>query len=429
MGGTITLRQAQGRPSPARRVLRHSPWDALPVALSVVHLLVLVSAPSVPVIGIALWWNANTIAHNFIHCPFFRSRALNRAFSIYSSALLGIPQGLWRARHLRHHSGVDRPLRWTADMLVETAVVGAVWTALAFLAPLFFIGVYLPGCALGFGLCWLQGHFEHVGGTTSHYGRLYNWLFFNDGYHVEHHLRPGEHWSRLPRRPHAGARASQWPPVLRWIDSASLSRPGKTESTEDTGQDQRGDAETRKFKTSCARVSVLMLMWSRAPGRLRDRDPVPAALEWLERQVLRSKWLQRFVVRSHEHAFRALLPLVPAPRRVTIVGGGLFPRTALALRRLLPDATLTIVDAERNNLETARRFVDGVALRHQMFDAATADGADLVVIPLSFIGDRERVYEHPPARAVLVHDWIWRARGDSATVSWMLLKRLNLVRR
>ena len=110
-------------------------------------------------------------------------------------------------------------------------------------------------------------------------------------------------------------------------------------------------------------------------------------------------------------------------------GGGLFPRTALALGRLLPDATLTIVDAQPANLETARGFVDGVALRHQMFDAATADGADLVVIPLSFIGDRAQVYRHPPAPAVLVHDWIWRARGDSVTVSWMLLKRLNLVRR
>jgi len=370
------LRQAQGRASQPRGALRHSSWDGVLVALSVVHLLVLVRAPSIPVIGIALWWNANTIAHNFIHCPFFRSRGLNRAFSIYSSALLGIPQGLWRDRHLRHHAGVDRPLRWTAGMLVETAVVGAVWTALAFVAPVFFVSVYLPGYALGIALCWLQGHFEHVGGTTSHYGRLYNWLFFNDGYHVEHHLRPGEHWSHLSRLPRAGARTSQWPPVLRWIDSA-----------------------------------------------------VPAALEWLERRVLRSAWLQRFVLRAHARAFRALLPLMPSPRRVTIVGGGLFPRTALALRQLLPDATLSIVDAQPANLETARAFVDGVTLRHQMFDAATPDGGDLVVIPLSFIGDRARVYEHPPAPAVLVHDWIWRARGDSATVSWMLLKRLNLVRR
>ena len=392
MASTIAVRQADGealrqaqceRPQ-SRGALRHSSWDGLLVALSVVHLLILVGAPSIPVIAIALWWNANTIAHNFIHCPFFRSRALNRGFSIYTSALLGIPQGLWRARHLRHHRGVDRPLRWTPDIFIEMAVVGAVWAALAVFAPLFFAGVYLPGYALGLGLCWMQGHFEHAGETISHYGRLYNWLFFNDGYHVEHHLHPGEHWSRLPGRSHAGARASRWPPVLRWIDSVRLPRA---------------------------------------------RDPLPVALEWLERRVLQSARLQQFVLRAHARAFRKLLPLISSPRHVTIVGGGLFPRTALALRPLLPDATLTIVDARSGHLETARRFVHGIALRHQLYDAAIPDGADLVIIPLSFIGDRARLYEHPPAPAVLVHDWIWRARGDSVAVSWLLLKRLNLVRR
>ena len=68
-------------------------------------------------------------------------------------------------------------------------------------------------------------------------------------------------------------------------------------------------------------------------------------------------------------------------------------------------------------------------VEYRMFAAATTEGADLVVIPLSFIGDRARIYRQPPAPAVLVHDWIWRARGDSVTVSWVLLKRLNLVRR
>ena len=37
------------------------------------------------------------------------------------------------------------------------------------------------------------------------------------------------------------------------------------------------------------------------------------------------------------------------------------------------------------------------------------------------------IYQKPPAPAVLVHDWIWRARGTSLIVSWLLLKRLNLV--
>jgi hypothetical protein len=53
----------------------------------------------------------------------------------------------------------------------------------------------------------------------------------------------------------------------------------------------------------------------------------------------------------------------------------------------------------------------------------------LLVIPLSFVGDRRVIYDLPPAPAVLVHDWIWRSRGESVVVSWLLLKRLNLVRR
>jgi hypothetical protein len=53
----------------------------------------------------------------------------------------------------------------------------------------------------------------------------------------------------------------------------------------------------------------------------------------------------------------------------------------------------------------------------------------MIVIPLSFIGDRDRVYREPPARVVLVHDWIWKPRGGGVRVSWLLLKRLNLVTR
>jgi len=51
------------------------------------------------------------------------------------------------------------------------------------------------------------------------------------------------------------------------------------------------------------------------------------------------------------------------------------------------------------------------------------------VIPLSFIGSRQDVYGNPPARAVLVHDWLWNRQGTGVRVSWLLLKRLNLVTR
>jgi hypothetical protein len=30
---------------------------------------------------------------------------------------------------------------------------------------------------------------------------------------------------------------------------------------------------------------------------------------------------------------------------------------------------------------------------------------------------------------MLIHDWIWRRRGDGVDVSWLLLKRLNVIRR
>jgi hypothetical protein len=51
------------------------------------------------------------------------------------------------------------------------------------------------------------------------------------------------------------------------------------------------------------------------------------------------------------------------------------------------------------------------------------------VFPLSFDGARELLYARPPARAVIVHDWIWRRRGTSRIVSPILLKRVNLVQR
>src|SRR5262245_29772552 len=94
-----------------KRILRHSTWDVLLIALSLAHGLVLLLAPSIPVIALGLWWNANTISHSFIHLPFFRSNRANHAYALYLTLLLGFPQSLWRRRHLAHHSG-KRPETW-----------------------------------------------------------------------------------------------------------------------------------------------------------------------------------------------------------------------------------------------------------------------------------------------------------------------------
>lgn len=357
----------------ATSVLRHSPWDGTLVALSLLHGAALVMAPSIPLIALGLWWNANTISHNFIHLPFFRSCRLNDLFSFYLTLLLGFPQRLWRARHLAHHAGrEDAPVKWTRRIAIEAGLVLAAWATIAALAPKFFVFVYLPGYAIGLGLCQLQGHFEHAHGTTSHYGRIYNALFFRDGLHVEHHSKPSTHWTRLER---ANAHASVFPPVLRWLDE------------------------------------------------------VPAVLDALERVVLRSEFLQSFVVRAHESAISPLLAGLPNVKRVVIIGGGLFPRTAIIIRRLLPDATITIIDRNPESLKSARRFLgNGVtAIEADCAPSRTFD-ADLVIVPLAFVGNRSAFYEHPPAAAVLVHDWMWRRRGESARVAWWLLKRVNLVR-
>jgi fatty acid desaturase len=356
-------------------LLKQTRWaqrDALLIALALGHGGLLLAWPSTVVIAVGLWWNANTISHNFIHRPFFRTGALNRAYSCYLSLLLGFPQSLWRARHLAHHGVRDR--RELGLALPDFCSVVALWATLLILAPHFTLTVYLPGYVFGIVLCYLQGHYEHVRGTVSHYGRLYNFLFFNDGYHVEHHACPGMHWRELPRQRAMKVKSSRYPAVLRWLEIINL----------------------------CA----------------------------LERLVLRSPALQRFVISRHERAMDRLLIELPPARRVGIVGGGLFPRTALILGRRLPQARLALIDLSADNLAIASRFVRGeVEYINKEFDPSEPCDFDLLIIPLSFVGNRRMIYQHPPAPAVLVHDWIWRPQGASVAVSWLLLKRLNLVKR
>jgi hypothetical protein len=340
---------------------------------------------------------------HFIHLPFFVAPRVNRAYAHGLSAVLGIPQSLWRARHLRHHAGHERPIRWTRDMRAEAGTIVAVWTVMAWVAPRWFVSAYVPGYLAGLGCCWLQGHFEHAGGTTSHYSAIYNLFFFNDGYHVEHHLRPAEHWTRIRRWGRRDPRSSRWPPVLRWIERVT---PGQACTDNELGGHFQND-----LRAHFAAAIVV-------PG-----------LGALEHMVLRSRVLQQFVLARHERAFRALLPGAGPARRVTIVGGGLFPRTPLLLSRLLPMAEITVIDASSRNIDIARRFLDDrVRCACGTYDPRAVSPADLVVIPLAYSGNRRRLYDNPPAPAMLVHDWIWSRRGRSVVISWLLLKRLSLVR-
>src|SRR4029450_6859492 len=54
--------------------------DGILIVLAVVHGVLLMLAPFVPVVALGVWWNSNTISHNFIQNPFFRSRWVNAVF-------------------------------------------------------------------------------------------------------------------------------------------------------------------------------------------------------------------------------------------------------------------------------------------------------------------------------------------------------------
>jgi hypothetical protein len=139
---------------------------------------------------------------------------------------------------------------------------------------------------------------------------------------------------------------------------------------------------------------------------------------------------------SHERAFRRVL----SPRscdscRIAIIGGGLFPRTALVLGRVLPGAELTIIDHDQHNLSIARAFLEQrglvggpVRFAHAAFSPELVDTYDLVVAPLAFVGERSLLCRRRPGQKLLVHEWLWqRSSRRSTVISWLLLKRLSLV--
>lgn len=349
--------------------------------------------------GLALCWCSNTVSHNHLHGPLFRAKGLNLTLSWLLTLSLGVPQSLWRARHFWHHAGEPpqgRPSLVNRGVAGEAAAIALLWGGLLMQSPRVMLTAYWPGYVLGLLLCQLQGVMEHrrtrsATRGVSYYGRLYNSLWFNDGYHAEHHRFPSEHWTRLPARSvECAVTSSAWPPLLRWLEP------------------ERGER-----------------------GALQA-----GLLGLLERIALSSPLLQRFMLWSHEPAFRRLLAgRTGATQRVAIIGGGLFPRTALVLQRVLPGAELTIVDRSEDSLRIAREFLRGRGLeagrlrfRHAAFAPELAADYDLVVAPLAFVGDRSLLRDIGPGRLLVLHEWLWqRSSRRSAVISYFLLKRLSLL--
>jgi hypothetical protein len=394
----------------ARSVFRHSASDAWLVAVTLAQACVTLIAfglvapassvgagVSALIFGVGVCWCSNTVSHNHLHNALFRSRWLNRGFDLWLSLLLGVPQSIWKARHLWHHAGEPtRPRRrLSRRALIEIGIVGVSWLVFLGVAPELFLFGYAPGYLLGMGLARLQGDMEHARterpeAGVSHYGRLYNFFWFNDGYHAEHHLSPRAHWTRVSAlRGQITLASSAFPPHLRFLERATPSE--------------------LKGLFLCA----------------------------LERIALGSSLLQRFMLWTHARAMAPLLGGLPElPKRVAIVGGGLFPRSLLVLAKLLPQARFVVVDRSAASVSHAidhlkrRRFPLGrVRFCIESFDPSRHSVCDLVVTPLGFVGDDATLLEAARATPVLRHDWLWaRPTGCSRIVSWLLLKRMTLSR-
>jgi fatty acid desaturase len=203
--------------------------------------------------SISISWNINGISHNFLHNPYFRSPTLNRLFSVLESVMLGFSQVFYENVHKRHHIGnADLPDTegktldplsiykhghdghaeniWTYTFLsylrddpretyndiyrlspreaywglVEIAAFILTFT-LAFVLNWKFMCYFLPFYYFGHCLSYLNGYYLHLGGNpnvpiawgVSSYHKLYNWIWFNNGYHAEHHYRPRLHWTQM----------------------------------------------------------------------------------------------------------------------------------------------------------------------------------------------------------------------------------------
>jgi hypothetical protein len=375
--------------------------DRAHLAVAILHAIVLVAIGSLDprgpfavlaamIVAFGIVYTSNTVAHWHIHRPLFRSRVASRTLSLALTLVTFVPQTMWTQRHLWHHAGEpNRPaVRFNARLAIEIAMLAMLAFVLAWLRLHFLLFVLVPGFLGGMLLCTLQGHFEHAAaeGGVSHYGWLYNALFFNDGFHAEHHASPRVHWSELAARPDLAERTSTHAPLLRWLEHV------------------------------------------RTPG-----VPRAIVLGLLERTVFVSGVLQRWVVEQHARALAGVLADVGPLHRIAVVGGGLFPRTVFVLRAIAPHAQVVVIDASQANLDVARRMLDahGVPcprLLHASFDPEAHAGFDLVVFPLAFVGGRALVDGARAAnRHVVTHDWlVGGTRGVAQrTVSLWLWKRVT----
>jgi fatty acid desaturase len=204
--------------------------------------------------SISISWNINGISHNFIHNPYFRAPLLNRLFSLMESISCCFSQTYYDVVHMQHHKGNsdrkdengetidwlsiyrhghdgeaenawsytflsffrDNPAAISRELAkrgpsekrwgnAELAAFISVMVLLACLNWRYMVFYFLPFFYFGHCLSYLNGYYRHYGANpdkpiawgVSSYHKLYNWVWFYNGYHAEHHFRPKVHWTKM----------------------------------------------------------------------------------------------------------------------------------------------------------------------------------------------------------------------------------------
>ncbi|MBA2404175.1 MAG: fatty acid desaturase [Bdellovibrionales bacterium] len=236
-------------------MFKHKKWDGILVGIMmcqlglmilpfVINLSALTLVLLVLINTFLIGTNYQCVAHNFIHNPFFKSPKLNQLFSLLNSLCLGVPASVYRIHHLEHHRHNNRPdkdetstfrhgkngleeniflystlgvLRTDLLTLYKTArkqsslvvveLIGLVFF-IALLANInwkLFVGYVLTSYLAGQIFALWENYCEHHHAnyndrkrdSVSCYNKVYNFLWFNNGYHQEHHFSPTIHWTEI----------------------------------------------------------------------------------------------------------------------------------------------------------------------------------------------------------------------------------------
>jgi fatty acid desaturase len=264
-----------------------------------------VLVPAFCAVAMSYCWNLQCISHNFIHNPYFSNAWLNRAFGVLETLALGVPHMLYHHYHLNHHAGdndakgpdgttrdwssiyrygqgnepeafwkyclvsffrvevgpvirtvIRHGRRHVMQTVAETIALAVFWIVMALVNWRYFLFFYLPSYYLGWVLSYAEGYLEHYGcqpgnpfaNSVSSYNRLYNLLWFNNGYHQEHHWDPKVHWTRMAQlhqriKPHLTANHTR---ILRGPHLTALLEDlltrlwgGRTSSADPTAENRR----------------------------------------------------------------------------------------------------------------------------------------------------------------------------------------------